>query len=237
MDNSGDQINEISAALAKAQKTMGNPEKNQSVEIVTKTGRTIKFDYADLGALREVSKDPLADNGLSICHLLIPQEGKLYLKTVLMHSSGQSIASLFPLSGSADMKEFAGEITYAKRYNKAAILDLFADDDKDGDELQTPKPQRTAQATGPAQVQTKTTAPKVNPNCISPDQLKRLMTIATNTGWKDDEVKAFLKAKGYASRKDILKKDYNQIVKEIEFPVSNIPPEIEGTPPYEEIPF
>src|SRR5438105_4666427 len=118
-------------SLAKAQKIIPNPEKNKTVKIQTKSGREFEFDYADLGALKEVSREPLAENGLSIVHRVLRTGDYLDLVTTLIHDSGQFLSSAFPLSGKMDMKEVGAEITYAKRYNKAAILDMFAEDDND----------------------------------------------------------------------------------------------------------
>ncbi len=223
-------INEIAAALSNAQKTMDSPKKNKSVEIHTKTGRIINFDYADLEAIKEVTQGPLGSNNLSISHAVIPTGEKIFLKSKVMHSSGQWIASLFPLSGQIDMKEFAGEMTYAKRYNKTALLDLFADDDKDGDDLPTKKDKDASKNSSQAK-QKPVSAPNKNsvseslpkkpavPGVISAAQRGRLYTIANEVGWKKDEVKAFLKsAYKYESSTDILKKDYDKIVNYLQNP-------------------
>lgn len=133
-------IQELAAALSKAQDEMQNPEKNKTVQIITKTGAKFSFDYADLGALRVASKEALKKNGLAIVHLIEGCGASNHLTTRLIHCSGQWVESKFPLTLADDIKVFAGEITYAKRYNKSALLDMFADDDNDAGEVRaTPK--------------------------------------------------------------------------------------------------
>lgn len=166
MEFKSESIDKISAALSKAQASMLNPEKNKSVKIQTKTGREIKFDYADLGALKDVSREQLKENELAISHGVHPEMDKIFLRTMITHSSGQWMASYFPLATGDDIKTFGGEMTYAKRYNKAAILDQVADDDNDA---------------GDSKAENRTAAPKAAPAAalMSTDQKKYIFVLLT----------------------------------------------------------
>ncbi len=105
--------------------------------------------------------------------------------------------------------------TYAEKVMLIQVLNIPTEEQLDPDherpDLGREKP---PQATLPPAA----AKPKEDPKIISAAQLTRLMAIAGSAGWKEDEVKNFLKSKGYNSRKDILKKDYEAICKQIEFP-------------------
>jgi len=203
----------LAKALSDAQAEMPNPEKNKSVDILTKTGRKISFKYADLGALKEVSKNALKKYELSIVNSLEPLGDKMYLKTEILHSSGQWINSLFPLTGSDDIKEFGGEITYAKRYNKAALLDLFADDDQDGDELISPSKKIPPTLSNDLPKSIHSPFPK---SLVSADQIKRLFTIASKAYWSNEQLKMLISSYGYESTKEITREIYDEIVQRIQ---------------------
>lgn len=99
-----------------------------------------KSKYADLNALREAIREPLAANGLSIMQFASTLEDTVSIETVLAHSSGEYVSNtlalpvgrkfdkegnLLPL----DVQSIGSAITYARRYALSAILSLAADDD------------------------------------------------------------------------------------------------------------
>lgn len=135
--NKSEQINELASALAKAQAGIKKPEKNKTVTVRTKAGGTYTFDYADLGAITDAIRHPLATNGLSYAHLIDRDEKATWLVTVLMHSSGQFLTTRYPLPANPDPKEFGGAITYGKRYSLSALTGCVADDDADADPANT----------------------------------------------------------------------------------------------------
>jgi len=126
-------INEIAAAIAKAQAKLSAPPRNREVEVVSKrTGAKYKFRYATLDSIIEHVRAPLTDNGLWFTQTLVNGGGKYHLVTQLIHSSGQRIVSETPiLADSADNQAFGSALTYMKRYALSALLGIAADEDDD----------------------------------------------------------------------------------------------------------
>ena len=116
-------INELAAALAKAQGAMSHAVKDS-------LNPGYKSRYADLASVWEACRKPLADNGLSVTQLPEPAETGLRLNTILMHTSGQFISSQIqmPLM-KADPQGYGSALTYARRYALAAIVGVYQDDD------------------------------------------------------------------------------------------------------------
>lgn len=120
-------INELAAALAKAQGAMKPAQFN-------KINPHFKSRFADLNSCMEACKQPLAENGLCIMQLPEQIEGKDVLVTMLAHSSGQWITSEYPLlAARMDSQGFGSAMTYAKRYSLCALLGIVADEDDDGE--------------------------------------------------------------------------------------------------------
>lgn len=119
-------IAELAKALAKAQSVMKHAAK-------TKTNPFHKNKYADLTDVWDVLRKPLSDNGLSIVQLPATDQGYLVLTTMLLHTSGEWISSVFRLKSKAETaQEIGGALTYARRYALAAITGNSSDDDDDG---------------------------------------------------------------------------------------------------------
>ena len=122
-------IGELAAALAKAQGEMKAAPK-------LKVNPFFKSRYADLTAIWDVAREPLAKNGLAIVQA--PQTdhvGNFWLETTLIHSSGEFITSTYPLEPvKKDPQGYGGAITYARRY-AMAIIGVVTDDDDDGNSI------------------------------------------------------------------------------------------------------
>jgi hypothetical protein len=146
------QTDQISAALAAAQAEMENVVKNS-------TNDFLKTKFADLAAVRDVVVPPCNKHGIAVSQTLRSVEGEHvtsfesvkvrkdrngnsheypvhvqvlgYLRTELLHSSGQFIASECPIVCNwADPHALGGTITYLRRYELAAAVGLAqADDD------------------------------------------------------------------------------------------------------------
>lgn len=128
-----DQINEISAALAKAQGVMKNPEKNKRATIPTKTGGGYSYDYADLPSTFDTVRRELSEHG--IMHTSAPRfvDGQYVLFSRLSHASGQWIEAEWPLPNVSDPKQLAGAITYGTRYLFNSLCGIAGDDDLDSE--------------------------------------------------------------------------------------------------------
>ncbi len=153
-------VDKIAAALAKAQAEFIHPEKNKTVTVQPREGRSYSFDYADYHAIVEAVRGPLSKNGIAFTHFLEDPNGRLNLVTQLIHTSGQTLECIWPMPSSNDPKMVGGAMTYGKRYCLSALTGCVADDDADADPQNTTEfkdrkpavvtPARIAQAFAPA---------------------------------------------------------------------------------------
>ncbi len=124
-------IGKIAAALVKAQKKMGSATKGAANPF-------FKSKYADLGAVMEVVKDPLNEEGISILQPVSSRDGAHYVETLLLHESGEYIASN-PMKlelKEHTMQALGSAITYSRRYTLQSLLSIPAEDD-DGEATMT----------------------------------------------------------------------------------------------------
>ena len=91
-----------------------------------------KSKYADLPSILEVIKDPLKESKLAISHKCKSIEWWFVVVTTLGHAeSGEYMESEFPVFGSKP-QEIGSSISYARRYNLLALLDIPTEEDDDG---------------------------------------------------------------------------------------------------------
>lgn len=119
-------INDLSAALAKAQAGMKAATYNR-------TNPHFKNKYADLASVLEAIRKPLADHALSITQTTEMRDSGFALVTTLRHASGQWIASEYPLPATATPQQLGSALTYARRYSLSAIACIAADEDDDAE--------------------------------------------------------------------------------------------------------
>lgn len=122
-------IDELAAALSKAQAALPNPPRNRTVTVRTKKGGSYEFSYATLDVILELAKKPLADNGLAVVQLPMASA----VETPLLHSSGQWLSASTPIRvDGSDAQAYGSAVTYARRYALTAMLGIAADEDDDG---------------------------------------------------------------------------------------------------------
>ncbi len=121
-----EQMADLAAALAKAQGVMGPA-------IINRQNPHFKNRYADLAAVIDAVRKPLADNGLSVTQTTELGNGVLILRTTLWHASGQWLSSEYPLPLGAKPQELGSALTYGRRYELSALLGVAADEDDDGE--------------------------------------------------------------------------------------------------------
>lgn len=128
MNQQSEQINELAAALAKAQAVLRNPG-------LDATNPYFKSRYCSLANLIASCK-PLAEHGLCFTQVMTVINDKLFLSTTLMHSSGQWIRAYNPIfcKDTNNPQALGSSITYSRRYGLQAIVGLVGDDDDDGNE-------------------------------------------------------------------------------------------------------
>jgi hypothetical protein len=91
-----------------------------------------KSKYATLSHIQEVIKPILKSSGLVLVHAVT---GDSVTSTVYCVEDGSSVSSAFPFTVGKP-QENGSAVTYAKRYNTAALLNLDTDADDDGNEAQ-----------------------------------------------------------------------------------------------------
>jgi len=128
MHEQSESINELAAALVKAQSVITGAIKGS-------VNPFFKSKYADLETCMEVLREPLSENGLCIIQTLgsDPQNsgpGSITVYTTLAHSSGQWIrGSISMLPEKPGPQSKGACITYARRYSLAIVGLVQIDDD------------------------------------------------------------------------------------------------------------
>lgn len=119
--------NELFSALAKAQTEMPIASKGS-------INPFFKSSYASFSDIVKASRPVLSKNGLAVSQNIMEREnGQKYLYTILMHSSGQFIASRIKIMPpKPDIQEFGKYVSYVKRYSYAALVGV-ADSEEDDD--------------------------------------------------------------------------------------------------------
>lgn len=132
-------VNELFAALAKAQGAIINPSKDS---------RNPHFNssYADLSSGINAIRLALTSQNIGFVQLTRLDGDVLMLDTRLTHASGQWIESTFPVCRFPSKPQETGSaLTYARRYSLFAMVGIAGDDD-DGNEAsrsETPVPPRS----------------------------------------------------------------------------------------------
>lgn len=122
-----EQINELAAALCKAQGEMEGASKD-------KENPHFRSKYADLGAVWDAIREPLAKNGLSVTQWMrsAGSDGAhaVEVETMLMHASGQWISDTFAVPVSKiDAQGYGSAATYSRRYSLMAAVGIAPVDD------------------------------------------------------------------------------------------------------------
>lgn len=118
-----EQINELMAALAKAQGEMRPALKDS-------TNPHFRSRFADLASVWDACREPLSKHGLAIVQSVVNKDGEQYLETTLGHSSGQWISSEMRLPiQKPGPQELGSCLSYCRRYSLAAIVGVYQDDD------------------------------------------------------------------------------------------------------------
>jgi hypothetical protein len=123
----------IAKALLDAQKEMGNAIKDSSNPF-------FKSKYADLNAIREACMPSLNKHGIVVLQPIVHIDGKNFVKTVLLHESGEVFEGLTEIVYSKvnDAQAQGSGITYARRYGLQSIINVGAEDD-DGNKASVPQ--------------------------------------------------------------------------------------------------
>src|SRR5262245_44980422 len=143
MHRSSESIAALATALAKAQTELANPEKSLTATIHTDrggegAGRT--FRYAPLSSGLDIVRKTLGKHEIAIFQTTaIDQPTRsVALTTMLTHSSGEWIASewpVCPVSDTAAPHRMGAALTYARRYALFTLVGIAGEDDLDAPDL------------------------------------------------------------------------------------------------------
>lgn len=180
-----EQINELASALAKAQGKI-QPAVKDATNLGFKNQQGKPSKYADLAAVWDACRAPLAENGLSVVQLPTTAEpGHIALTSMLLHSSGQYIATTTHMRLMQDTPHGAGSaLTYLRRYALAALVGIVADDDDDGNAASGVRPSNgNASYSAPAERQQRIAPPQPAGPVPVCESHKTDMRWGKNGGW------------------------------------------------------
>ena len=117
-------MKEIITALLKAQKEMGNAKKDS-------VNPFFKSKYSDLNSVREATIPVLNDNGIVVMQPMVTVDGNEYVKTILLHESGEKLESFTKIlcKSQNDPQAYGSGVTYARRYGLQSLVCIGAEDD------------------------------------------------------------------------------------------------------------
>lgn len=144
MHRSSESIAAIASALAKAQTILVNPEKTMTATISDdRRGQGIErnFRYATLASGLELVRKTLGKHEIAVVQTTAMDDPTkmVRLNTVLAHSSGEWIASDWPVCAISEMaspKRMGAALTYARRYSLFTLVGIAGEDDLDAPGLE-----------------------------------------------------------------------------------------------------
>jgi hypothetical protein len=116
-------INEIAAALSKAQGEMGGAVKDSANPF-------FKSKYADLSSVWEACRAALTTNGLAVVQSPSADGLRVSVDTLLTHQSGQWMRGTVSVNAKEDSPQAVGSaITYLRRYALQSFAGVAPEDD------------------------------------------------------------------------------------------------------------
>jgi len=124
LESTKPQHNELFAALAVAQGEIAAAE-------ATQENTHFDYKYANLQNCLDACRKPLADNELTVIQLpTVLDGGIVQVRTILGHSSGQSISQVMTMAPEKGGPQAVGScITYLRRYMLCAMVGIGQQDD------------------------------------------------------------------------------------------------------------
>ena len=148
MHRSSPSIASLAAALAKAQAELVNPEKSLVATLRPNGpgGAEQSFRYAPLSSGLDIVRKTLGQHEIATVQTTAIDQaaGVVNLTTVLAHSSGEWIASDWPVcavSATATPRRRGAALTYARRYALFTLVGIAGEDDVDAPDLLPPEQQ------------------------------------------------------------------------------------------------
>ena len=145
MQRSSPSIAALATALAKAQIELTNPEKSLIGKIEPRRGEggARQFRYAPLSSGLEIVRKTLGQHEIATVQTTAIDQppGIVNLTTVLAHSSGEWIASDWPVCSVSETERphrMGAALTYARRYALFTLVGIAGEDDLDAPDLIDP---------------------------------------------------------------------------------------------------
>jgi hypothetical protein len=142
MQRCSESIGAIAAALAKAQIELANPEKSLTATVASPFPRenAQTFRYASLASGLDLVRKSLGRQEIATVQStsIDSAAGIIRLTTTLAHSSGEWVASdwpVCPISETAAPHRMGAALTYARRYALFALVGIAGEDDLDAPDL------------------------------------------------------------------------------------------------------
>ncbi|MGB6286805.1 MAG: ERF family protein [Xanthobacteraceae bacterium] len=155
MQRSSPTIAALATALAKAQIELANPEKSLvgTIEPQGGEGSTRHFRYAPLSSGLEIVRKTLGQHEIATVQTTAIDQaaGIVNLTTVLAHSSGEWIASDWPVCAIAETARphrMGAALTYARRYALFTLVGIAGEDDVDAPDLTERTPETDKERIG-----------------------------------------------------------------------------------------
>ena len=147
MDSLSDELqgkSELFKALAKFHENLVQPKKNAE-------NPYFRNNYVTLEGVQKAIDDAAKGTGLTYTQLIYDTDNGKTVQTIMIHNSGQVMRSgtLTLRPTKSDPQGIGSAITYAKRYQLAAMFGISSDIDDDGDKASTPKQQSNGQQRAP----------------------------------------------------------------------------------------
>src|SRR3954453_6800223 len=145
MQRSSETIGAIAGALAKAQIELANPEKSLTAIISSPFPREgdRSFRYASLSSGLDLVRKSLGRHEIATVQTTSIDEGAglIRLTTTLAHSSGEWVASDWPVCAVSETSvphRMGAALTYARRYALFTLVGIAGEDDLDAPDLNGP---------------------------------------------------------------------------------------------------
>jgi hypothetical protein len=151
MQRSSESIAKLASALAKAQIELVNPEKTLIGTVYPEGARREgrSFNYASLASGLEIVRKTLGQHEIATVQATAIDEAAHIVKltTLLAHSSGEWIASDWPVCAVAETatpRRMGAALTYARRYALFTLVGIAGEDDLDAPDLPAPTSETSA---------------------------------------------------------------------------------------------
>jgi len=117
-------LNNFAEDFIAAQMKMGSVTKDATNPFLGKK-------YADLNSVRQACVPALNEHGIAVLQPTVHVDGKNFVKTILLHKSGETMESFTEIvySKANDAQAQGSGITYARRYGLQSLVNIAAEDD------------------------------------------------------------------------------------------------------------